>query len=67
MFDQTGAHAMVDAELVTPLVYCPVSMPWAESVLACPIVLGECVCRPCLTQQVHPTQVQLVRQASRSG
>ena len=29
-------------------------MPWAESVLACHIVLGECVCRPCLTERVHP-------------
>ena len=52
-------RAVVEAQLVAPLVYCPVTMPWAESVLACHIVLGECVCRPCLTPQVHTTQVQL--------
>ena len=52
-------RAAVEAQLVAHLVLHPVTMPWAESVLACPIVLGECVCRPCLTPRVLPTQVQL--------
>ena len=62
-------RAVVEAQLVAPLVLRPVTMPWAERVLACHIVLGKSVCRPCLTQLVHPMQVQLVpvRQASRSG
>ena len=60
-------RTVVEARLVAPLALYPVTMTWAESVLTCPFVLGECVCRPCLTQLVHPTQVQLVRQASRSG
>ena len=50
-----------------PIALHPVTMPWAESVLACHIVLGDCMRRPCLTERVHPAQVQVVRQALRSG
>ena len=64
VFDSTGESCTGSSQASRlswwpPIALHPVTMPWAESVFACSMLLGDCVCRPCLTQRVHPAQVQV--------